>query len=75
MKKVKKLKDLKQILGRGSWQGLKPTTRVVPNKKKTAPTRKAKHKGRQIEADPFFWPSNQVMPTHGQRPAKRQPPR
>jgi len=54
MAKSKKLKELKHSLGRASWEGVKPITRVVPNKKKVEPSRKAKHKGRLDSADPFF---------------------
>lgn len=43
--KKKKQADHLRAVGRQTWQ-IKPVTRVVPNKKKAKPARKAKHKGR-----------------------------
>ncbi len=46
---------LKSMAGRQDWNGIKPVTRVVPNKKRALPTRKAKHKGRQFDAGLHFF--------------------
>lgn len=48
---------LKSMAGRQDWNGIKPITRVIPNKKKAPPTRNAKHKGRHFDAGlSFFGP-------------------
>lgn len=44
--------DLNSRLGRRDWNGLNPTIRVIPNKKRSKEMRKNKHKGRN--GDPFF---------------------
>ena len=50
-----RLKELKRRAGRQDWHGIKPVTRVIPNKKKPRPDRKAKHKGRLHEPALSFW--------------------
>ena len=57
--KEAKARKLVKIHGRRDW-GMNPTTRVVPNKKKAKPMRKAKHKGRQY-AGP--WHFKGLLPT------------
>ena len=51
--KKKKGMALKRLAGRQTWD-IKPVERVVPNKKKAKPGRKAKHKGRQYDAGLYF---------------------
>jgi len=46
--------ELVKLAGRRDWNGIKPITRVIPNKKKAKPQRKAKHKGRNFDSGPFF---------------------
>ena len=55
-KKKKTAGELVKMAGREDWNGINPVTRVIPNKKKAKPIRKAKHKGRHESADPFFMP-------------------
>ncbi len=55
MSKSKELKKLKNLAGRQSWNGVKPVTRVIPNKKKAVESRKAKHKGRRDGAGHYFF--------------------
>ncbi len=57
----KKIKNLKRMAGRRSWEGVKPYTRVIPNKKKATQTRKAKHKGRLFGRPFCFSPSCDVF--------------
>jgi hypothetical protein len=46
-KKKKKNKTYTELLGslRGSWNGVNPVTRVIPDKRKKKP----KHKGKEME--------------------------
>ena len=48
-----KAKEWRRLAGRQSWGTIKPVTRVIPNKKKAVPDRKAKHKGRHDDAGRF----------------------
>ncbi len=50
MKKKSKAERQLELVGRRQWDR-NPVTRVVPDKKKPKPDRKAKHKGRRY-ADP-----------------------
>ena len=64
-KAKKKLKFLKKAAGRQDWNGLSPVTKIVPDKKKAKPDRKAKHKGRLPQAGSDFLaltPSHQPQP-------------
>ena len=47
-------KELLRMAGRQSWNGVKPVTRVIPNKKKVKTDRKQKHKGRRWDAGSYF---------------------
>lgn len=49
----KKGMELKRLAGRQTWD-VKPVEKVIPNKKKPKPSRKAKHKGRQYDAGHYF---------------------
>jgi len=54
--KKKTAKEWSSLAGRRDWHGVHPATRVMPNKKKPKPLRKAKHKGRLPEAGLSFLP-------------------
>ncbi len=51
----KTAKDWSSLAGRRDWNGVKPFTRIKPDKKKGKPDRKAKHKGRLFEAGPSYF--------------------